>query len=84
MGSTADNDMRELDRRQGDGLDVALLWEPATDCLYVVLTDVRMRESFRIRVEAGNAVDAFEHPFAYASRRPGTERTSGTRAGSSR
>ncbi len=72
MGSTTDNDMRELDRRQGDGLDVALLWEPTSDCLYVVLTDVRMRESFRIRVEASNALDAFKHPYAYASPRPGS------------
>jgi hypothetical protein len=61
--------MRELDRRQGDGLDVTLLWEPGSDHLYVAVADLRTRERFRIRVDAGRALDAFHHPYAYAVRR---------------
>jgi hypothetical protein len=57
--------VRELDRRQGDGLDVTLLWEATTDHLFVVVADMTSGERFRIRVPAANALDAFNHPFAY-------------------
>ncbi len=62
---------RELDHRNADGIDVTLLWDPRTDCVAVAVVDDN--ESFRIAVDAGEALDAFRHPYAYD--RPGHQRT---------
>ena len=61
---------RELDHRNADGIDVTLLWDPGTDRVVVAVVDDN--ESFRIGVDAGEALDAFRHPYAYD--RTGDER----------
>ena len=58
---------RELDRRATDGVDVALLWDAATDSLSVAVYDDRTGEAFELQVDAHEAVDAFRHPYAYAA-----------------
>jgi hypothetical protein len=55
----------ELDRRSGNGVDVVLVWEPATNRVFVGLLDQRTGSEFAIEVDPANALDAFYHPFAY-------------------
>jgi hypothetical protein len=61
-------EIRELDRRSNDGVDVALLWNPRTNRVVIALEDDRSGDSFEIDVDAADALDAFRHPFAYAPR----------------
>ncbi len=63
------DELRELDRRNGGGIDVKLLWNSRTDRLYVVVNDAQRDSDFRVAVQAGDALEAFHHPYAY--RRPG-------------
>ena len=60
--------VRELAHRRNDGLDVRLLWEPATDRVSVSLHDARTGEGFEVEVGRDErALDVFHHPFAYAA-----------------
>jgi hypothetical protein len=61
-------DRRELGHRSSNGIDVYLLWSPATDSLAVLVDDAR-GDSFELAVDAREALDVFEHPYAYAARR---------------
>ena len=56
---------RELDYREGDGLEVALVWYPGRDVIAVKVLDTRTGERFEIPVDPASARDAFGHPFAY-------------------
>jgi hypothetical protein len=64
--TTTDTRERELDYREGDGLEVALVWYPDRDEIAVKVLDTRTGERFEIPVDPTSARDAFEHPFAYA------------------
>ena len=59
------NEIRELDRRRGDGLEVALLWESRTDRVFVSIVDHRRDVVLEVSVDPADALDAFRHPFAY-------------------
>ena len=59
--------MRELAHRSNDGIDVTLFWHPDTDELTVCVSDQRQGAYFEIEPEANNALDAFYHPYSYAS-----------------
>jgi hypothetical protein len=59
--------IRELDVRTSDGIEVRLLWEPQTDRVSIVVTDIRADSSFAFEVDRADAVAAFHHPYAYAS-----------------
>ncbi len=61
-------EMRELDHRNDDGIDVTLLWEPGTDRVFVAVEDERGSDRFRIAVDAADALDALHHPYAYDTR----------------
>ena len=65
---TSERPIRELDRRTGDGIDVRLLWNADTDRVVVSVHDARTVESFELEVAAGDALFAFQHPYAYANR----------------
>jgi hypothetical protein len=69
MWATTDISIRELDHRTGDGIDVTLLWYPDTDRVSVAVVDVRTGEAFELTVPASDALKAFKHPYAYATRR---------------
>ena len=58
---------RELDYREGDGLEVALVWYPEDDAIAVKVLDTRTGERFEFPVDPASARDAFTHPFAYAN-----------------
>jgi hypothetical protein len=59
--------IRELDYRVGDGVEVRLLWSPADNSLRVAVHDSGRGATFEVPVGAEEARDAFDHPFAYAA-----------------
>jgi len=67
MSITAETAVRELDHRLNDGFDVRLLWNPRTNCVFVTIEDQRDGISFEFQVDAARALEAFHHPFSYAS-----------------
>ena len=69
MSKTSGTAVRELNRRINDGFDVRLLWNPRTTCVFVAIEDQRDGTSFEFQVDATRALEAFHHPFAYASNR---------------
>jgi hypothetical protein len=60
-------DARELSYRESDGIQVQLLWIPASDALSVLVTDTRTGECFELDAPGTHALDVFDHPFAYAT-----------------
>jgi hypothetical protein len=58
---------RELDYRSNDGVEVALLWHEATNRLTVSVRDLRAGNAFEFEVGSDHALDAFNHPYAYAA-----------------
>ena len=69
MSTTSGATIRELDRRINDGFDVRLLWNPRTNLVFVAIEDQRDDSAFEFQVDAARALEAFHHPFAYASNR---------------
>jgi hypothetical protein len=59
--------MKELDYRSNDGVEVALLWHEETNRLTVSVRDLRADSAFEVEVESEHALDAFNHPYAYAA-----------------
>jgi hypothetical protein len=59
--------MQELAHRSNDGIDVTLFWQPDTDELTVCVCDQRRGAYFEIEPRASDALDAFYHPYSYAS-----------------
>jgi hypothetical protein len=69
MNTTASTirSMRELAHRSNDGIDVTLLWHSDTNELTVSVCDLRRGAYFEIAPGANDALDAFYHPYSYAS-----------------
>jgi len=61
------SETRELDARVAEGIDVRLLWQPATDTVSVFVFDSTHDDAFELVVDSAEALDAFHHPFAYAA-----------------
>ena len=66
MSSITQIGARELDHRSGDGIDVTLFWSPRTNRLWIVVEDTRDGDSIEFDVDPADALDAFNHPYAYA------------------
>jgi hypothetical protein len=60
-----DTGFRELAQRSNGGLDVTLLWQPATDELLVCVHDERRDVYFEIHAERDFALDVYYHPYAH-------------------
>lgn len=60
---------KELDARSGDGIDVRLLWYGATNTVTVSVRDASRDHGFELAVDPARALEAFRHPFAFASAR---------------
>jgi hypothetical protein len=60
---------KELAYRANDGVEVALVWDPRTNALAVTVNDVRTGDDFELAVGSAEALDAFDHPYAYAASR---------------
>jgi hypothetical protein len=59
----------DLAHRRSDGIDVVLWWSPEDDSVAVEVLHLATDASFELPVERSRALEAFYHPFAYASRR---------------
>jgi len=57
---------RELAHRSSNGIHVYLYWSPTDDSLAVTVLD-DAGECFELVVEPHEAMDVFEHPYAYAA-----------------
>jgi hypothetical protein len=57
----------ELDSRTADHMEIRLLWNPAEDDVIVTVDDSKTGESLQISVPPEKALDAFRHPFVYAT-----------------
>jgi hypothetical protein len=64
--ATASETRRELAHRASNGIEVFLFWSKATNQVTVEVFDARLDEGFRFEVEGARALDAFNHPYAYA------------------
>jgi hypothetical protein len=62
---SAVHDWRELAMREGDGIEVRLLWSKSADRVKVTVADSMFDEEFELRVADADALAAFHHPFAY-------------------
>ena len=59
-------EVRELDHRDANGLEISLLWDPLTDSVLVAVVDAAAGVEFEFHIDAPDALDAFRHPYAYA------------------
>jgi hypothetical protein len=66
MYTTSETAVRELDRRVNDGFDVRLLWDSETGRVFVAIEDERYGEWITMDVDPSDALEAFQHPFAYS------------------
>jgi hypothetical protein len=71
MLTTAETQVRELDRRRNDGIEVTLLWNPQRKRVSVAVLDERSGESFEFEVDRADALAAFHHPYAYTGAQTG-------------
>ena len=60
---------RELDYRANNGVEVALRWDQRSREVTVEVRDAGSGDEFAFAVDAADALDAFQHPFAYAAKR---------------
>jgi hypothetical protein len=58
----------DLADRHSNDLDVVLMWDKRPDHFWVLVTHRASGRTGRIRASAQNALDVFNHPFAYAGR----------------
>jgi hypothetical protein len=58
---------QELAYRAANGIEVSLLWSKVTGALSVFVSDGRSGETLRIDARHDNALDVFNHPYAYAA-----------------
>jgi hypothetical protein len=69
MQITPATEWRELARRSGNGVDVALLWNKRVNLVKVAVSDGRLCHHVDLEVADGRAVSALQQPFAEAASR---------------
>jgi hypothetical protein len=55
----------ELDHREGDGIEVSLLWQASDNSVYLAVVDHHLGDRFTERVDPATAREAFQHPYAH-------------------
>ena len=60
---------KELARRANGTVVVSLLWRRADDRLTVVVDDTATGEMLKLPARRDNALDVFNHPYAYERQR---------------
>jgi hypothetical protein len=68
MATTPITQKAELAHRTSDGIDVYLLWNQPSSRVTVCVFDERTNNGLELEVDSRDALDAFNHPFAYAAR----------------
>jgi hypothetical protein len=58
---------KELAHRSSDGIHISLYWNERTNRITVKVYDARSDEGFELDVDGCRALDAYRHPFAYAT-----------------
>jgi hypothetical protein len=58
---------RVLAERKNAGIQVTLLWAEDTNAVSVLVRDDGTDDQFELSVEPADALDSFEHPYAYAA-----------------
>jgi hypothetical protein len=58
---------RELAHRTNDGIDVTLLWSKASNRITISVFHARSATTLEFEVDGADALDAFNHPYAYAA-----------------
>jgi hypothetical protein len=72
MSSTVDNSRdlgEELDQRVSAGFEISLLWLRRDNNLIVSIEDRKTGESVELPVSSEEALEVFNHPFAYVAAR---------------
>jgi predicted lipase len=58
---------RELAHRTNDGIDVTLFWSKASNRVTISVLHTRSATALEFDVDGADALDAFNHPYAYAA-----------------
>ena len=58
---------QELARRTGDGVEVALLWNPSANRVKVAVSDAELCHHVDFDIAGVDALSAFHQPFAQAT-----------------
>jgi hypothetical protein len=67
MATSAATERRELAHRTGNGIEVTLLWTKSTNMVTIAVIDSHSAEQLEFEVDGSYALDAFNHPYAYAA-----------------
>ena len=68
---------RELAQRLSGTDEVLLVWHPANERVELSVRDVATGAGFQLDVPPGSAIDAFYHPYVYATGRENPDRAVG-------
>ena len=68
MATTTD-DRRELAVRASNGIEVSLFWSKSANRVTVEVFDEQLGDAFEFEVDGADALEAFNHPYAYAGGR---------------
>jgi hypothetical protein len=69
MSANAFTERRELAHRSSDGIEVTLFWTKPSSRVTIAVLDSVCDEALEFEVDGGAALDAFNHPYAYAAAR---------------
>jgi hypothetical protein len=58
---------RELAHRVSNGIEVVLFWHELTGAVTVSVSDSNSGAYFEVAADPSQALDVFEHPYAYAA-----------------
>ena len=67
MTTSTATEQRELAQRTTNGIDVTLLWTESTNTVAVAVLDTNSGEELEFEIDGRFALDAFNHPYAYAA-----------------
>jgi hypothetical protein len=57
--------VKELAQRRSDNLEVTLFWDRQSERVWISVYDSASEEQFSKPVPGAQALDAFNHPYAY-------------------
>jgi hypothetical protein len=69
MATTVFTERRELAHRTSDGIAVTLSWSKPSHQVRISVVDTRSDQALEFEVDGSAALDAFNHPYAYAAQR---------------